>query len=111
MFRNLHLAQYLLVDNTMASLKDIRVIANISHYCTTVIEESIQCQAVAYAKATLCCTREKKLSSESYLFHACIPTCIHHLILDLTQPPSSIILSSTPTLVASQGPDNTLYEL
>jgi hypothetical protein len=44
------LTQRLLVDNALAGLEDISVIAEVSQYCAAVIEESAQHRAVARAE-------------------------------------------------------------
>src|SRR5216683_1295390 len=65
-----YLAQCLLVDNALTRLEDIGIIAKVSHYCASVVEESIQHQNVAHAESTLCHAREKKISTEGHLFCA-----------------------------------------
>ncbi len=65
------LAQHLLVENALTRLENIGVIAKVSHYCTSVVEESIQHRNVAHAEGALHRTREKKISTDP------LPLCIN----------------------------------
>src|SRR5216683_452472 len=53
------LAQCLLVDNALAGLKDIGIIAKVSCYRSSIVEESIQHQNVACTKGAFHRAREK----------------------------------------------------
>jgi len=62
------LAQYLLTNNAIASLEDIRVIAEVSCYWATLTNKSIEQRNVARAEAALQHAREKKLLAKAHLF-------------------------------------------
>src|SRR5216683_3178924 len=101
-----HLSQHLFIDNTLASLKDIRVIAEVSHYRASVIEEGIQHRVLAHAEGALRHAQEKKISCEGHLFRTHIHSRIHRLLLDPSTPSSPDPSESRITLVASQGPND-----
>ena len=101
-----HLTQRLLIDNALAGLEDIGIITEVSCYRAALIEENIQHQNVAHAEGALCHAREKKISCKGYIFCTHVHSCIHHLLLNPSTPPSPDPSSSGITLVASQGPSN-----
>ncbi len=104
-----HLTQHLLVDNALARLEDIGVIAKVSCYWAATIEEGIQWRLLARAEGALRHAREKKILCEGHLFRAHVHSCIYHLLLDPTAPPSPDPSDSGVTLVASQGPATWAY--
>src|SRR6266851_10316970 len=63
------LTQRLLVDNALAGLEDIGIIAEVSRYRATTIKEGIQRRVLARAEGALHHARNKKISCKGHLFH------------------------------------------
>jgi hypothetical protein len=97
---------HLLVDNAIALLNDMGVMAEVARYHTAIIKMRQNCIALICVEDNLRHSEQCKLSSEGYLFHMQVSSQIHHLVMDPSLPPSPDPATTVLPIITSEGPSN-----